>query len=40
MLCRERFTDTHDSDAVANSGDFGKRCERQSVCEALGVYVA
>lgn len=40
MLCRERFTDTHDSDAVANSGAFGKRCERQSIRDALGVYVA
>jgi hypothetical protein len=40
MPCRERFTDTHDSVAVANSGAFGKRCERQGVCDALGVYVA
>lgn len=40
MLCRERFTDTHDSDAVANSGAFGKRCERQGVCDGSGVYVA
>jgi hypothetical protein len=48
MLCREyqghsrwsRFTDTNDSDAVANSAAFGRRCERQGVCDDSGVYVA
>ena len=40
MPCRARFTDTHGSVAVANSGAFGKRRARQGVCDALGVYVA
>jgi hypothetical protein len=40
MPCRERFTDTHGSVAAANSGAFGKRGERQGVCDASGVYVA
>jgi len=40
MLCRERFTDTHNSDALANSCAFGRRCERQGVCDGSGVYVA
>ena len=35
-----RFTDTHGSAAVANSGVFGKRSARQGVRDALGVYAA
>ncbi len=40
MPFRARFTDTHSSVAVANSGVFGKRRARKGVCDAWGVYVA